>query len=87
MKVYEKSMINIMNNYEKEPKICSKISLCSENDYLMLSLRNKRQRRGLNENTISKRCTWGNYMCDSDEIAKACNVIYKHLLIFCFFFL
>ncbi|XP_051165027.1 prosaposin isoform X2 [Leptopilina boulardi] len=44
MEIYEPSMINIMNNYEESPKICSKLALCSKNEYLMLVDKHRERR-------------------------------------------
>lgn len=80
MEIYEPSMINIMNNYEESPKICSKLALCSKNEYLML-VDKHRERRDIIEG--NKDCTWGiSYLCSSKEATKKCDVIFSNIFTF-----
>ena len=75
MEVYEQSIINILKNNGDPQKICSKIALCSTNDFLAMSGSNHRVRRSQQEDLGKKRCTWGpSFWCAEDENALACNV-------------
>lgn len=85
MEVYEQSIINILKNNGDPQKICSKIALCSSNDYLVMSESSYRVRRSQQENLGKKKCTWGpSYWCAEDENAKACNVrlLFRNFLLF-----
>lgn len=71
MEIYQQSIINIIKSHGDVRKICSKIALCSDNDYLAMSLSSPaRIRRSY---MIHKRCTWGqSYWCLNDENAVEC---------------
>lgn len=76
MEIYEQSINNIMNKFEESPNICSKLALCSANDYMMLK-ENHRERRDANEDRIHP-CTWGlDYLCANEVAGKKCNVNHK----------
>ncbi|XP_033224393.1 prosaposin [Belonocnema kinseyi] len=72
MEVYEQSIINILKKNGDPQKICSKIALCSSNDYLVMSESNHRVRRS-QENIGMKKCTWGpSFWCADDINAREC---------------
>lgn len=74
IEIYQQSIINIIESHGDVKKICTKIALCSDNDYLaMSSLSPARIRRSY---TIHKRCTWGQiYWCLNEENATECKAL------------
>lgn len=72
MEVYEQSIINIIKSHGDVKKICSKIVLCSENDYLAMMLTPERIRQS---DMTNEKCKWGqSYWCKNYENAVKCKV-------------
>lgn len=71
--IYGPSIINMLKDNVDSEKMCSKMALCSSNDYFAMSLKNPRVSRSINGDR--KRCTWGlSVVCENEELAKLCNV-------------
>lgn len=73
IEVYGQSIINLIRQHDNSKKICSKMALCSSNDYLALSIKSSRMRRSYDAPIGTKRCTWGaSYWCSNNETAREC---------------
>ncbi|XP_043672943.1 prosaposin [Vespula pensylvanica] len=73
MEIYEQSIINIIKSHGDVKKICSKIALCSENDYLAMTLTPARIRQSY---LVNKQCIWGqSYWCLNYENAVKCKAV------------
>lgn len=73
VKVYGQSIINMLRNHVDSEKMCSKMALCSNEDYFAMVLNgNPRILRSINE---LKKCTWGkSFVCGNEDVARLCNV-------------
>lgn len=73
IKVYGQSIINLFKDHADSKTICSKIALCSSNDYLAMAMKTSRIRRSYEG---AKRCTWGiSYWCSTNETARECKAV------------
>lgn len=62
----------MLRKHINSEKMCSKMALCSSNDYFAMSFKNTRVLRSINE---MKKCTWGKlFVCGNEEVARLCNV-------------
>lgn len=77
IKKYEQSILAIIQTYEDTSKICSKLGLCSTNDFLVKLTKNERVKREVEDKNLgTKPCTWGiEYWCVDDKTADECKVI------------
>lgn len=72
IEIYGPSIINMLRKHINSEKMCSKMALCSSNDYFAMSFKNSRVLRSINE---TKKCTWGKlFICGNEEVARLCNV-------------
>ncbi|XP_070151642.1 prosaposin [Polyergus mexicanus] len=72
IEIYGPSIINMLRMHINSEKMCSKMALCSSNDYFAMSFKNSRVSRSINE---IKKCTWGkSFVCGNEEVARLCNV-------------
>lgn len=54
--IYGQSIINMLKAHMDSGKMCSKMALCSSNDYFAMTFKNSREARSINE---LKKCTPG----------------------------
>ncbi|XP_050459796.1 prosaposin isoform X1 [Cataglyphis hispanica] len=72
IEIYGPSIINMLRKQINSEKMCSKMALCSSNDYFAMSFKNSRVLRSITE---TKKCTWGKlFVCGNEEVARLCNV-------------
>lgn len=72
VEIYGPSIINMLKDHVDSDKMCSKMALCSSNDYFAMSFKTARVLRSPNE---LKKCTWGkSFVCKNEEVMKLCNV-------------
>lgn len=73
VEIYGPSIINMLKDHVDSDKMCSKMALCSSNDYFAMSFKTRRVLRSVNE--LTKKCTWGKlFVCKNEEVMKLCNV-------------
>ncbi|XP_012259045.2 prosaposin [Athalia rosae] len=76
IEIYGPSIINLLTSFVDSKKVCTKLALCSDQDYLALSAMNPRPRRSSIADLGSKRCTWGeSYWCASQDNASECKAV------------
>jgi saposin len=73
MEIYEQSIVNLIHAGGDTRKICSKLSLCSSNDFLVMMTKGRSRRQADDKNLGTKPCTWGiSYWCVDDKTAEEC---------------
>ncbi|KAL6260537.1 hypothetical protein P5V15_008060 [Pogonomyrmex californicus] len=72
VEIYGPSIINMLKDHVDSEKMCSKMALCSSNDYFAMAFKSPRTSRSIND---IKKCTWGkSFVCGNEELARLCNL-------------
>lgn len=74
LEIYEQMIIDVIKTHGDTRKICTKLSLCSSNDFVVQLIKNRRIRRQSDDKNLgTKPCTWGiSYWCVDDKTAEEC---------------
>lgn len=71
IEIYGQSIINMVKSKVDSGKMCTKMALCSANDYFAMSFKSPRITGSLSEN---RKCKWDDsFDCKNEELVKLCN--------------